>query len=221
MLPVILGAVALGAVGYGVKKLLEDDDFRDKLEDTVMDLGYGVDRFEEKFGLDGFTISKDEDPQGYETMKKFFYATKTKENESELKSLYKEKKELVIELDEKHSINICELDEIKKDKIKDMFEDTQQIYKNAKEYKELLKSFHKKIDDTIEENSNANISKYTDILKEICTTKIIKKGKFNKNSTLLIEKAKKVLDATQEKIDKEEVVLESSNDVNHKIQAQE
>lgn len=36
MLPFVLGGVALAATGYGVKKFFEDDENRDKLEDTLI-----------------------------------------------------------------------------------------------------------------------------------------------------------------------------------------
>jgi hypothetical protein len=45
MLPVILGAVALGTVGYGIKKCLEDEvECRCKITDWLID---GYDKFEE------------------------------------------------------------------------------------------------------------------------------------------------------------------------------
>jgi len=62
MLRLILGAVALGATGYGVGKLLVDDDFRDSVKDKIQDGAFkavdGLDWLEEKMGLNEYSFSK-------------------------------------------------------------------------------------------------------------------------------------------------------------------
>jgi hypothetical protein len=54
MLPIILGAVALTAIGFGVK-ILVDDEFRDEVRDTIQEgaiKGYElIEKAEEKLGL--------------------------------------------------------------------------------------------------------------------------------------------------------------------------
>ena len=37
MLPIILGAVALGATGYRINKLIKDEDFADGVKDKIQD----------------------------------------------------------------------------------------------------------------------------------------------------------------------------------------
>ena len=58
MLPFILGAVALSAIGYGVGRILTDDDFRDDVKDTIQDIalkGYeSIEKLEEKMGLNEY-----------------------------------------------------------------------------------------------------------------------------------------------------------------------
>ncbi len=51
MIPFVIGGVALAATGYGIMKYLEDDDNREKLQDSLI-RGYdNIDNFQEK-GLD-------------------------------------------------------------------------------------------------------------------------------------------------------------------------
>jgi len=62
MLPKILGAVALGATGYGIKKLITDENFRDnvkdKLSDGVMKVYEATEKLEEKMGLNKLTAEE-------------------------------------------------------------------------------------------------------------------------------------------------------------------
>ncbi|MDF1875212.1 hypothetical protein JHD48_05665 [Sulfurimonas sp. SAG-AH-194-I05] len=63
MLPVILGAVALGTVGFGIKKCMEDeaclDSLKDKVQDGVFALADAQDKVEEYFNLNAVTLSDD------------------------------------------------------------------------------------------------------------------------------------------------------------------
>jgi len=62
MLPLILGAVALTAIGYGVK-ILVDDEFRDELKDRIEEgaiKGYElIEKVEEKLGLYDYDLTDD------------------------------------------------------------------------------------------------------------------------------------------------------------------
>ncbi|MDX9742250.1 MAG: hypothetical protein RBT59_00345 [Arcobacteraceae bacterium] len=62
MLPLILGAVALTAIGYGVK-ILVDDEFRDELKDKIEESaikGYElIEKVEEKLGLYDYDLTDD------------------------------------------------------------------------------------------------------------------------------------------------------------------
>jgi len=64
MIPLILGAVALGATGYGVNKLITDEDFRDSIKDKIQDGAFkaadGLDWLEEKMKLNEYTFSKED-----------------------------------------------------------------------------------------------------------------------------------------------------------------
>lgn len=48
MVPYIIGGIALAATGYGVKKILEDDDNQDKITDALMRGYEKIDEFEQK-----------------------------------------------------------------------------------------------------------------------------------------------------------------------------
>jgi len=65
MLPLILGGVALATIGYGIGKILTDDDFRDDVKDKIQDFamkGYeGLEKVEEKFGLNTYEFSSKEE----------------------------------------------------------------------------------------------------------------------------------------------------------------
>ncbi len=80
MFKALFGVVALGAVGYGVKKLVEDeelmDEFKDKLEDTLIKTADGIDKLEEMFGLNSFTVNEDDNPQEYKILKEIMLEKK-------------------------------------------------------------------------------------------------------------------------------------------------
>ena len=65
MLPLILGGAVLTAIGYGVGKILTDDDFRDDVKDKIQDIamkGYeGLEKVEERFGLNTYEFSSKEE----------------------------------------------------------------------------------------------------------------------------------------------------------------
>ena len=68
MLPLILGAVALSAIGYGVGRILTDDNFRDDVKDKIQDIalkGYeSIENLEEKMGLNEYRFTDDDEVKG-------------------------------------------------------------------------------------------------------------------------------------------------------------
>ena len=64
MLPIILGAVAVGTVSYGVNKLIKDEDFRDNIKDKIQDGAFKaydtIESFENKYNLNSISLDKDE-----------------------------------------------------------------------------------------------------------------------------------------------------------------
>ena len=79
MIPLILGAVALGATGYGVNKLITDADFRDSIKDKIQDGAIkatdGLDWLEGKMKLNEYTFSKED----IEELKEFKESSKLDE----------------------------------------------------------------------------------------------------------------------------------------------
>lgn len=65
MLPLIIGAVALSAIGYGVGKILTDDDFRDEVKEKIQEgaiKGYElIEKVEEKLGLYDYDLTDDDE----------------------------------------------------------------------------------------------------------------------------------------------------------------
>ena len=197
MIPIILGAVALGAVSYGINKCMNDencmDDIKDKISDSAMRAYEGIEKLEEKMGLNEYSFSKDEIDESV------FLSTLFRNNSNETNidtdnqsiftSLSQFKIIINADLQYKHQLIVCKIKEIKKDKVQDDIEVTEQMIANAKEYHHHIKTFYTKIDEELKLNSNADIKQYTDILRELFITKIIKNGELNEKSTELIAKA--------------------------------
>jgi len=61
MVKVLLGAIALGAVGYGVKRCLDCEEcvenIKDKIQDGAFKVYEGLEKIEEKFGLNTYEFS--------------------------------------------------------------------------------------------------------------------------------------------------------------------
>jgi len=183
MIPVILGAVALGATGYGVSKLLADDEFRDDLKDKIQDMaikGYeGIETLEEKMGLNEYTFPNESISKTDEAKSK---------TPDEFDTLYQLK--VAIRESIKQGYNLTILDnpsEIKKDKTKDITI-TEQMMTNKSSYEYILKTAYSKIKQNMDNKTDADIMPYMDLLKDLFVTKIIKKGELNDKSTDLIIK---------------------------------
>ena len=206
MLRVILGTVALGSVGYGIKKCLTDEDCIDNLKDKIQDVAMkgfeGIETLEEKMGLNEYRFFTEEDSSNTQDTK----TTSTEASEQErypmLTTLFKYKKMVVSELEDSYSFALCKMDEVKKDKLKGDFELTKQMSTNIEQYQHLLKSFYAKVDEQLKVNSPEDEELLSDllILKKLCTTKIIKKGEINPESTELI------LDATRRLLGLEDMI---------------
>lgn len=207
MLPIILGAVALGATGYGVGKLLTDDALRDNIKDKIQDVaikGYeGIEILEEKMGLYGYTPSKGDIEELHE------YLKTREENTSVLgdidykqvdgfRNLYKYKNALRDKLEHDFGIVICKGKEIKSDKIDDIHI-TSKMKENLNSYTFLIKQFYNQLQKTTNHNSYTDSIKIESIMQELFTTKIIKRGEFNKQSTDVIFRAMQILMAENEK----------------------
>ncbi|MBD3842868.1 MAG: hypothetical protein IE909_13485 [Campylobacterales bacterium] len=79
MLPFTIGGTALAAIGYGVGKILADDDFRDDVKDKIQDFFIKeyerIERLEEKFGLNTYEFSSQEEADdALRYVQKFFDA---------------------------------------------------------------------------------------------------------------------------------------------------
>ena len=65
MLPLLLGTITLSAIGYGVGKILTDDEFRDEVKDTIQEgaiKGYElIEKVEEKLGLYDYDFRDDDE----------------------------------------------------------------------------------------------------------------------------------------------------------------
>lgn len=64
MLPIIVGGAVLSAIGYGVGKLIVDDEFRDNIREKIGNASVkaydSIDKLEEKMGLHEYTFTEEE-----------------------------------------------------------------------------------------------------------------------------------------------------------------
>jgi hypothetical protein len=203
MLPLILGAVALGTVGYGVKKCLTDEDCIDNVKDKIQDGAFwayeGIEKVEEKMGLYDNEIVVDKDSAGLLTeFAKILTGdtdttakTSNETLQNHFKGLYKLKLDTVakIAIDNKEfSLDI----KVKEDKTKDITI-TPQMIDNLNGYNYTLSTICNKIKLAIETKDETSLDKYYNIVKNICETKIIKKGKLNDKSSDVILEATKII----------------------------
>lgn len=180
MIPVVLGTVALGAVGYGVSKLITDDEFRDYAKDKVQDGTFkiyeSIELLEDKIGLNDFSIDKDEfNDENIEVSKL-----------NQFDRLYQLKITIRDKLLHDYKLTILEnKSDIKKDKIKNIIL-TEQMLTNLASYEYLLTTAYSKIKFNMDHKTDADIMQYINLLKELFTTKIIKKSTLNVESSVLI-----------------------------------
>ena len=180
MLPVILGALAMGTAGYGVKKCLDNEDccdsIKDKIGDAAEELYMGLDKLSEKMGLNEIVI-----PIKHIEHKVPAYS----EDIDEFEEIYKLKQSIY------NSLDLAENQQfkIKKDKA-DGITITPKIDKNLHSYKFVLSSLASKLK---ESKNDIKYAIYLDAFKNLCETRIITKGKFNGKSTEAILKAMRVL----------------------------
>ncbi len=199
MLPIILGAVALGATGYGVSKLLTDDDFRDNVKDKISDGAIkayeGIEKIEEKMGLNEVTF---EDEFNFVTE-----ATQTNDTEKDtISSDFEKLYQLKIDIRNKvleYKIGVIEENEIKKDKTKGVVI-TDEMQTNLASYVHILKTTYSKLKYNMDNKTDVDIMQYVYLLKDLYVTKIIKKGKLNDKSTELILKGTNILLGKKEPI---------------------
>ena len=203
MLPKILGAVALGVTGYGIKKLLTDEEFRDDVKDKVADgamKAYDATEWvEEKMGLYDEPVSLDKVLKEYKDAGLDFpdlfpqmanSSDTTKETElDDFAKLYQFKIDIYNKLS-KHNLAVVEKSDIKKDKTKNVTI-TEEMRNNLASYVYLLRTAYNAIQKNMD--TDVDISRYINILKNLWTTKIIKKGKVNIYSTDVILKATNML----------------------------
>ena len=212
MLPVILGVLALGTAGYGVKKCLTDEEFVDNAKDKIQDLlisGYeGIETLEEKMGLYDEAV-----PLKGDAMDKILFeaiaaaqtanlgvnglaqhikvapTSKKKETPSENKEfakLYKLKKSIRQKLSDEYGIAIFASEEkIKKDKTKGVAI-TEAMRTNLSSYEYLLKTAYAKIKYALENKTDEDIEPYVTLLKDLFSTRIVQKGRLNEQSSQLI-----------------------------------
>ena len=185
MLPVILGTVALGTIGYGIKKCLNDENCTDVAKDKISDgaeaLYRGIEKLEEKMGLNEFEFEIPfVDAQNQTSIQKNI-------STDMFEKLYELKLSIV------KNLNIDGDDfKIKKDKTQDVTL-TQEMITNLHSYNYILAILNKKLTEMKVDEDTPSYLSYVDTLKNLCDTKIIKKGKLNDDSTTVILKAMRVV----------------------------
>ena len=188
----LIGTVALGTVGYGIKKCVKIDSCSDILPECVNDAIYNgaesllgaMDRVEQKVSWLG-----DYESSTLENEIKLEVSKKTDEGIDDFKNLYKLKLETYDKLEE-YMIELLNKDNIKKDKTKNI-EITYDMKDTLHNYMYLLKSLTRKCKDT------TNKAEYLKAIEGLCGTKIIKKGKFNEKSVEMVLQAVRVLSGEQ------------------------
>jgi len=213
MLPVILGTVAVGAILATMDKKMNDSDgidfVKDKISDGPTKACDGIDWIEEKCGLNGTTISKDgmKELKTYQDLLKEEGVTdpivdsilnmgndnktattiKKETNKNEFEKLYQLKIDIRNKILE-YKFAVMEENEIKKDKTKNVTI-TDEMRTNLTSYEYILQTTFSKFKSNMDNKTNNDVMRYVDVLKDIYTTKIIKKGKLNPASTDIIIKS--------------------------------
>ena len=194
MIPVVLGAITLGAVGYGVNKLLTNDEFRDDTKDKIHDAvikGYeGLETLEEKMGLNEFHFPIEKSDDNFEDNK---ITTSSKEI-NQFDKLYELKVTIREKLLSEYKLTILDdIKEIKKDNKTKNINISEMMYTNLSSYEYLLHTAYSKIKYNMDNKTDTDIGQYIYLLKDIFRTKIIKKGKLNDKSSDLIIKGMHVV----------------------------
>ncbi|RLA79441.1 MAG: hypothetical protein DRG78_12940 [Epsilonproteobacteria bacterium] len=199
MLPVILGTVALGAVGYGIKKCMNDencsDNVKDKISDGLIKVAEGIDNLEKKIGLNEVTF---ENEFNFDTQTSEMQETKKTNVPNDFEKLYQLKIDICNKVLE-YKIGVIEENEIKKDKTKGVII-TEEMETNLASYVYILKTAFNKIKYNIDNKTDVDNMQYVYLLKDLYLTKIIKRGKLNDKSTEVILKAMRVLLGKKEPI---------------------
>jgi hypothetical protein len=202
MLPFIIGGVALATIGYGINKCLNDEDCMDNIKDTIsngaMKAYEGIEKLEEKMGLNEYTFTKEEAGElalFWSLFKNELKETTpdTVDTKSIFTSLMQLKTMINANLQYRYQIAVCKMNEIEEDEIKEDFEPTEQMLINAKEYDRLLKAFYTKIDEQLTTNPSDDVTSYVEIVREFLVTKIIKDGELNDISSEIVEKGVNLL----------------------------
>lgn len=108
------------------------------------------------------------------------------------KNLYRYKKAIRDKLKHDFGIVICKGKKIKSDIIYDTYI-TSKMKENLSSYIFLIKQFYNQLQETTDHNTNTDSTKLENIMCELFTTKIIKKGALNKQSTDVIFRAMQIL----------------------------
>ena len=190
MLRVILGVVALGATGYGVSKLLVDDDFRDNVKEKIQDGAFkaydGVEKLEEMMGLNEFEL------EAIPTND-----TKKENTSDDFTKLYHLKLSIYNQMKEDKSFTLKE-NKIRADNTIDI-EITDKMQTSLASYVYILETVFSRYKN-IQNKNDEDAIKYSSILQDICKTQIIKKGELNHKSSKIILKAMRALLGEQEPI---------------------
>jgi hypothetical protein len=218
MLPVILGAVALGTVGYGIKKCLDDrEKCADKFTDVVMDTIETVDNFgeelEKKIDNTAALFGIDMDETSYYTSNE---ATTTSENinitqfENTKNSAIRSISIFNTVISSIQNIDMKSI-KIPQNQQRELLEEDQEQYQIlTKEYNTILESLlkdfimnihqiHPDIDyNQIDKNQKQIISNafvLAEGISNILDTKLInKKGKVSKKAKIKLEEFNKLLE---------------------------
>jgi|GEM_PF-5825292 len=210
MLPVILGAVALGVTSYGVKKLVTDESFRDDVKDKISDVAWkaydGIEWAEEKMGLYDEPISINELKKEYKDAGMEYeglfsgiinFSNNTNEKiPNDFEKLHQFKIDILNKLSE-YNLGVIEESDIKKDKTKNITI-TDEMQTNLASYIHILKTAYRKIKYNMDNKTAEDVMRYVHLIKDLCMTKIIKKGELNIKSTELILKGTNILLAKEE-----------------------
>jgi hypothetical protein len=220
MIPLILGAVALGATGYGVNKLVTDEDFRDSVKDKIQDGAFkavdGLDWLEEKMGLNEYTFSKKDIEElkdfkesgklgefgdTFNDITNFILSSSIQTNktgeENNPKDDFIHLHKMKLAIYDKLSNPTFEKSKIKLDKTNDV-EITDEIQYVLNSYAKFLKKAF--ISYSKQQADDEQSQKYLNIIQELSTTKIIKKGKLNTKATDAVLSATRVFMGAKEEI---------------------
>lgn len=191
MLPVLFGGITLAAVGYGINRCLNNedcmDDLKERIQDGVLKAYDGLDKLDQMIGEHKVVFSAEDIlyQNGHDE-------SNVNKMAQEFQELYKLKINVVKNIQKKHNLYVCDIDEIKKDKVNN-FKLIDEVQANLNWYSYLIKALYFKIEKFMKENDQDQINLYLEAIKNICKTKLIKKSQLNEKSTEVILKATKLL----------------------------